>query len=149
MDQRRVRFHREHLKIILRPAVIKTHGPVPYQDISSIYRLYFSLSRRKPSTWLGGRKSASLHPYSGNEDQVPPAVSGDGLPCPNKRTMPSQAVNTVQKRITFSLANSIQGKFCWGSAQACLLHLSLSKGRLSSIRERAGFRQEPLAGRSI
>lgn len=137
------------MKITSGPAEMKTQGPAPYQDISVVYRLAFSLSMRKLSGRLGKRKPVSLHPRSESEDQVPPAVSGDGFPCPNRRTMPSQGVSTGKKSFTFSPADCIQTKFSWGSAQMFLLHLSLLKGRLSSIRERAGFRQEPLAGKRI
>lgn len=101
------------------------------------------------SGWLGRRKPASLHPHLESEAQVPPAVSGDGFPCPNRRTMPSQGVSTAEKALTFSPADCTQTKFSWGSVRMFLSHLSLLKGRLSGIRERAGFRQEPLAGKHI
>lgn len=137
------------MKITPRPAVMKTQGPAPYRDISAIHRLAFSLSRRKLSGWLGRRKSAFLHPSSESEDQVPPAVSGDGFPCPNRRTTPSEGVSAGEKRLTLLPVDYIQTKFSWNSAQMFLLHLFLLKGRLSGIRERAGFRQEPLAGKRI
>lgn len=73
---------------------------------------------------------------------MPPVLSRGAFPCPNKRTMPPQGSDTIEKRLTFSLADCIKGKSGLSLAGPSLsFHLSLLKGRLVSLRERASFRE--------
>lgn len=98
------------------------------------------------SSWLGRREPA-ISPFLFRKwgQSTTSGVSRDGFPCPNKRTMPPQGSNTIEKRLTFLLADCIKGKFCLGSRGPSLSFLSFSFKR--EIKRALG--KEPAQGKNL
>lgn len=108
-------------------AVTEVQGPVPYLEIFAMYRQALACA----TGWVGERRETAISSFlfrKGGQSTTS-VLSRGAFPCPNKRTMPPQGSDTIEKRLTFSLADCIKGKSGLSLAGPSLSFPSLSLKR--------------------